>query len=153
MLPHWHEFIKGLPARHTLCTQLRHIPPTRKVTMLAGAPFVCLNTLVGGLAAHGRSACNPTPIPDAGAPFVCLNTLVGGLAAYGLAGLRPEPWAVAQFALMLVLQSLVAIQVMVLSVYITPNQARPRARRVGTLHPAGAQGLLPSHSTVVQGMS
>ena len=66
----------------------------------------------------------------AGAPFVCLNTLVGGLAAYGLAGLRAEPWAVAQFALMLVLQSLVAIQVMVLSVYITPNQARPRARRV-----------------------
>ena len=60
----------------------------------------------------------------AGAPFVCLNTLVGGLAAYGLAGLRAESWAVAQFALMLVLQSLVAIQTMVLSVYITPNQAR-----------------------------
>lgn len=66
----------------------------------------------------------------AGAPFVCLNTLVGGLAAYGLAGLRTEPWAVAQFALMLVLQSLVAIQVMVLSVYITPNQARARGWRV-----------------------
>ncbi|KAK9834196.1 hypothetical protein WJX81_007595 [Elliptochloris bilobata] len=48
----------------------------------------------------------------AGAPFVCLNTLVGALAAYGLAGLRPDAWAVAQFALVLVLQSLVAIQVM-----------------------------------------
>ncbi len=55
---------------------------------------------------------------------MCLNTLVGALAAYGLAGLRPDAWAVAQFALLIVLQSLVAIQVMILSVFITPNQAR-----------------------------
>ena len=82
----------------------------------------------------------------AGAPFVCLNTLVGGLAAYGLAGLRAEPWAVAQFALMLVLQSLVAIQVMVLSVYITPNQARARALAgFITLDNRVLQGWLPPH--------
>lgn len=55
-----------------------------------------------------------------------LNTLVGSLAAYGLAGLRPDPWAVGQFSVVLVLQSLVAIQIMILSVFITPNQARTR---------------------------
>jgi hypothetical protein len=66
--------------------------------------------------------------PRAGAPFVVANTLVGGLAAYGLAGLRPGAWAVGRFALVLALQSLVAVQVMVLSVFLTPNQAR-RARR------------------------
>lgn len=59
---------------------------------------------------------------------MCLNTLVGALAAYGLAGLRPDAWAVAQFALLIVLQSLVAIQVMILSVFIMPNQARSALR-------------------------
>jgi len=67
-------------------------------------------------------------------PFICLNVLAGGLVLYGLAGLRYEGWAVAQFAGLLLLQSLVAIQVAMFAVYLTPNQAR-RAP------PGGARGL------------
>jgi len=74
------------------------------------------------------------------------NTLVGGLAAYGLAGLRPDAWAVGRFALVLALQSLVAVQVMVLSVFLTPNQAR-RARRGRHLaHPPPSPELIAKKS-------
>lgn len=61
----------------------------------------------------------------AGVPFTVLNTLVGILTAYGLTGLRPDAWAVAQCSLVLVLQSLVAIQIVVLSAFVSPNQVRP----------------------------
>jgi hypothetical protein len=91
---------------------------------------------------------NPTLTlrPRAGAPFVVANTLVGGLAAYGLAGLRPDAWAVGRFALVLALQSLVAVQVMVLSVFLTPNQAR-RARRGRHLaHPPPSPELVAKKS-------
>jgi len=63
-------------------------------------------------------------------PFICLNVLAGGLVLYGLAGLRYEAWAVAQFAGLLLLLSLVALQVAMFAVYLTPNQAR-RARAGG----------------------
>jgi len=71
-------------------------------------------------------------------PFICLNVLAGGLVLYGLAGLRYEGWAVAQFAGLLLLQSLVAIQVAMFAVYLTPNQARacaPAGRGAGTVSP------------------
>lgn len=60
-------------------------------------------------------------------PFICLNVLVGGLVMYGLADLRYEGWAVAQYAGLLVLQSLVAVQITVLAAYAMPNQVRRSA--------------------------
>ena len=57
-------------------------------------------------------------------PFICLNVLAGGLTMYGLANLRYEGWAIGAFCGLLLLQSLVAIQVVMFAVYLTPNQAR-----------------------------
>lgn len=58
----------------------------------------------------------------AGTPFVILNTLCGALAAYGFAGLRYTASAIILFAVILVLQSLIAIQLLIFCVYATPNQ-------------------------------
>ena len=60
----------------------------------------------------------------AGTPFVVLNTLCGALAAYGFAGLRYTAAAIILFAVILVIQSLIAIQLLVFCVYATPNQVR-----------------------------
>lgn len=53
-----------------------------------------------------------------------LNTLCGALAAYGFAGLRYTWHAIILFAVILVLQSLIAIQLLIFSVYATPNQVQ-----------------------------
>ena len=59
----------------------------------------------------------------AGFPFIVLNTICGSLAAYGFAGLRYTPSAIILFQVMLVLQSLAAVQLLILCVYATPTQA------------------------------
>ena len=59
----------------------------------------------------------------AGFPFIVLNTVCGSLAAYGFAGLRYTPRAIILFQVMLVLQSLAAVQLLILCVYATPTQA------------------------------
>ena len=59
----------------------------------------------------------------AGFPFIVLNTVCGSLAAYGFAGLRYTPSAIILFQVMLVLQSLAAVQLLILCVYATPTQA------------------------------
>ena len=61
-------------------------------------------------------------IPFAGLPFIVINTLCGALAAYGFAGLRYTPSAIILYSIILVLQSLIAIQVMVFCVYVSSNQ-------------------------------
>lgn len=94
------------------------LSPTHLIMCARHACFPCL-TLI-------QSKYWQRPCGRPGSLFVVLNTLVASLAAYGLAGLRPDPWAVAHFSVVLVLQSLVAIQVMILSIFTTPNQARPR---------------------------
>ena len=58
----------------------------------------------------------------AGAPFVILNTLVGGYAAYGLAALTNKWKNIIVFGALQALQGLCAVQLMVLAVYLTPNQ-------------------------------
>ena len=58
----------------------------------------------------------------AGLPFIVINTLLGSLTTYGLSGLRYEGSAIVLFAIVLVLQSLVAIQLMTFCVWVTPNQ-------------------------------
>ena len=68
-------------------------------------------------------------------PFIIVNTMCGAYAAYGFAGLRYTGAAVALYGVMLVLQSLIAIQVMVFSVYVSPNQARILPQQ---LHRTGA---------------
>ena len=50
--------------------------------------------------------------------------MCGSLAAYGFAGLRYTPSAIILFQVMLVLQSLAAVQLLVLCVYVTPTQVR-----------------------------
>ncbi|CAL5218719.1 g432 [Coccomyxa viridis] len=55
-------------------------------------------------------------------PFIIVNTLCGALAAYGFAGLRYSPAAILLYSVILVLQSLIAIQVMVFCVYVSANQ-------------------------------
>ena len=66
----------------------------------------------------------PAVCACAALPFICLNVLAGGLTMYGLANLRYEGWAIGEFCGLLLLQSLVAIQVVMFAVYLTPNQAR-----------------------------
>ena len=61
-------------------------------------------------------------LPSAGLPFIVINTLCGALAAYGFAGLRYTPAAIILYSIILVLQSLIAIQVMVFCVYVSSNQ-------------------------------
>ena len=70
----------------------------------------------------------------AGTPFVILNTLCGALAAYGFAGLRYTASAIILFAVILVLQSLIAIQLLIFCVYATPNQVYPTNLREGKFH-------------------
>ena len=60
----------------------------------------------------------------AGLPFIIVNTLCGALAAYGFAGLRYTPAAILLYSVILVLQSLIAIQVMVFCVYVSASQVR-----------------------------
>ena len=55
-------------------------------------------------------------------PFIVLNTVVGAFATYGLAGLRYQGKALVLFAIIVVIQSLVAIQLMTFCVWLTPNQ-------------------------------
>ena len=62
-------------------------------------------------------------MPSAGFPFIVLNTVCGSLAAYGFAGLRYTPSAIILFQVMLVLQSLAAVQLLILCVDATPTQA------------------------------
>jgi len=59
---------------------------------------------------------------NAGLPFVILNTLCGAYAAYGLAGLRYEWHAILLYGVIIALQSIIAIQLMIFCVYLTPNQ-------------------------------
>lgn len=73
----------------------------------------------------------------AGTPFVVLNTLCGALAAYGFAGLRYTAAAIILYAVIIVLQSLIAIQLLIFCVYATPNQARPPLRKKGCLKQHG----------------
>jgi ATP-binding cassette, subfamily G (WHITE), member 2 len=58
----------------------------------------------------------------AAAPFIILNTLIGGLCAYGLGNLSHAAKNVVRFCVLQVLQALCAVQMMVLAVYLTPNQ-------------------------------
>ena len=51
-----------------------------------------------------------------------LNTVVGALATYGLVGLRYQGRALVLFSVIVVIQSLVAIQLMTFCVWLTPNQ-------------------------------
>jgi hypothetical protein len=51
-----------------------------------------------------------------------VNTVLGSYAAYGLVGLRYEWRAILGFGGIMLLQSLIAIQLMIFSVYVTPNQ-------------------------------
>ena len=60
--------------------------------------------------------------PCAGLPFVVINTLCGALAAYGFAGLRYTPAAVVLFGIILLMQSLIAIQILVFCVYVSSDQ-------------------------------
>lgn len=58
----------------------------------------------------------------AAAPFIILNTLVGGYSAYGLAALTNKFKNIAIYGALQALQGLCAVQMMVLAVYLTPNQ-------------------------------
>ena len=58
----------------------------------------------------------------AAAPFIILNTLVGGYSAYGLAALTNRFRNIAIYGALQALQGLCAVQMMVLAVYLTPNQ-------------------------------
>ena len=60
----------------------------------------------------------------ASAPFVVLNTLIGGFASYGLAALKTGARHVVIYGLLQSLQALTAVQLMVFAVYLTPNQVR-----------------------------
>ena len=65
----------------------------------------------------------------ASAPFVVLNTLIGGFASYGLAALKPGARHVVIYGLLQSLQALTAVQLMVFAVYLTPNQVRGERER------------------------
>lgn len=71
---------------------------------------------------HVQSANSKRWCFHAAFPFIVVNTLLGSYAAYGLAGLRNQMRAIIGFGGIMLLQSLIAIQVMVFSVYVTPNQ-------------------------------
>ncbi len=58
----------------------------------------------------------------AGLPFILVNTLCGAFAAYGFSGLRYTPAAIVLYGVIMLLQSLIAIQVLVFCVYVTSNQ-------------------------------
>jgi len=58
----------------------------------------------------------------AASPFIALNAAIGGLSAYGLANLRYTPQAVLVYASLAALGALIAVQLVVLCVYLTPNQ-------------------------------
>ncbi len=51
-----------------------------------------------------------------------VNTLCGAYAVYGLAGLHYEWRAILLYGVIMVLQSIIAIQLMIFCVYLTPNQ-------------------------------
>lgn len=71
----------------------------------------------------GKTISNKAPHGlHAGLPFVILNTLCGAYAAYGLAGLQYEWRAILIYGVIIVLQSIIAIQLMIFCVYLTPNQ-------------------------------
>ena len=58
----------------------------------------------------------------AASPFIALNAAIGGLTAYGLANLRYTAKAVFTYAGLAALGALIAVQLVVLCVYLTPNQ-------------------------------
>jgi len=58
----------------------------------------------------------------AASPFIALNAAIGGLSAYGLANLRYTPQAVFIYATLAAVGALIAVQLVVLCVYLTPNQ-------------------------------
>jgi ATP-binding cassette, subfamily G (WHITE), member 2 len=58
----------------------------------------------------------------AASPFIALNAAIGGLSAYGLANLRFTAKAVFTYAGLAALGALIAVQLVVLCVYLTPNQ-------------------------------
>ena len=66
-------------------------------------------------------------MPGSGFPFILLNTLCGAYCAYGLSALRYTASAVLLWGVMMALNALIAIQLMVFCVYLTPNQARASA--------------------------
>ena len=61
----------------------------------------------------------------AGAPFVIVNTIAGGLMAYGLTGLRYAGYAIVLYLVVLCLQALISNQLQIFCVWLTPNQASP----------------------------
>ena len=75
--------------------------------------------------------------PGAGFPFILLNTLCGAYCAYGLSALRYSASAVILWGVMMALNALIAIQLMVFCVYLTPNQVRSH------LLPAQQRGPTP----------
>ena len=58
----------------------------------------------------------------AASPFIVANALVGGYIAYGLSALRWSLSAVITFGVLQSVNALVAVQCVVLCVYLTPNQ-------------------------------
>lgn len=58
----------------------------------------------------------------AGFPFIAINTLCGAYAIYGLSGLRYTYGSILLFGVLMVLQAIIAIQLMTFCVYLTPNQ-------------------------------
>ena len=58
----------------------------------------------------------------AGWPFIVINTLAGSLTSYGLIGLRYRGYSIALYAVIIVLNALIAIQFLTLCVWLTPNQ-------------------------------
>ncbi len=51
-----------------------------------------------------------------------LNTLCGSYAIYGLSGLRYAAGPIILFGVLMVLQAVIAIQLLTFCVYLTPNQ-------------------------------
>jgi len=62
---------------------------------------------------------------SAGAPFVVINTVMGGLMAYGLTGLRYTGYAIVMYLVVLCLQALISNQLQIFCVWLTPNQVPP----------------------------
>ena len=55
-------------------------------------------------------------------PLVVVTTLAGAYTAYGLTGLRETAPALLLFGVICSLNALVAIQILTLAVWLTPNQ-------------------------------
>lgn len=62
-----------------------------------------------------------------GWPFLVINTLAGCMATYGLVGLRYQGMAIFLYAVIVVLNSLIALQFLMIAVWVTPNQVGAHA--------------------------